>query len=92
MPLSSLPFLPLPLLDGSVITNGKVLPILINKSIFLSESNFRPLLDFSRVTDISYNPPSASNLLFNVTGFFELTSTRSLFGICSFSLFFGIIS
>ena len=59
---------------------------------FLSESNFRPLLDFSRVTDISYNPPSASNLLFNVTGFFELTSTRSLFGICSFSLFFGIIS
>jgi len=57
------------------MTKGKSLPILINRSTFLSESNLTPLLDFSRITDISYNPPSASILLFIVTGLSKLTFT-----------------
>ena len=69
------------------ITKGKVFPILINKLIFLSESNLIPLLVFSRITVISYNPPSERSLLLIVAGFVKLTWTRSLFDKCCCSLF-----
>jgi hypothetical protein len=63
----------------SFITKGKVFPILINKLIFWSESIFIPLLVFSRMTAISYSPPSERSLLLIVTGFVKLTCTRSFF-------------
>ncbi len=73
MSLLLVPLLLLLLLEDIFTTKGIVLPILINKFTFLLESNFSPLLDFSRITDILYNPPSASILLLSVIGFFELT-------------------
>ena len=69
------------------ITKGKVFPILINKLIFLSESNLNPLLVFSRIIVISYNPPSERSLLLIVAGFVKLTWTRSFFDKCCCSLF-----
>ncbi|MGI9010162.1 MAG: hypothetical protein ACR2F1_03120 [Nitrososphaeraceae archaeon] len=70
------------LFADSFITKGKVFPILINKLIFLSESIFIPLLVFSRITVISYNPPSERSLLLIVAGFVKLTWTGSFFDKC----------
>ncbi len=69
------------------ITKGKVFPILINKLIFLSESNLIPLLVFSMIIVISYNPPSERSLLLIIAGFAKLTWTISFLDKCSCSLF-----